>query len=317
MKKLLILLLAIVVVASANAQILKNIARSAGNQVKNSAENRASEEANKQVDKSVNKFFDNLVKEDTTKTKETKVAKPTGTTGNGGGDQPPAGVSSFMKSLGMSTEVPPHKEMFKFTAQIVSSTEGTDPKGKKTETVESTISLDEKTSDAMFRTKSQGNASSFIMDMENSCMIILNEAEGQKSGLISKIDLNQKGGNAPESKEETKVEDECKLTKTGKTKTISGFNCTEYRCETATEISVTWTTKDFSAKNNKIFGNSTPGVTYKVDGMDGMIIQTEFYSKSDKSSSIMTIKSIDMNKSSSFSLAGYQLSAFNFGGNKK
>jgi hypothetical protein len=317
MKKLFILAFAIMLVYSANAQLLKNIVRSAGNTVKNSAENRAVDETNKQVDKGVNKFFDNLLKGDTTKTKEKEKSEPaTKDSTSGGGDQPPAGVSNFMKSLGMSTEIPPHKEQYKFSAQIASVTQVTDENGKKGDEIESTINFDEKTSDGMFNSKIQGKTSSIIMDHENSCMIMLGQSEKDKTGIISKINLNQKAKTGNDANGKAKTEEECKMTKTGKTQTISGFNCSEYRCETADEISVAWVTKDFSAKNNSIFGGNTASAGYKTEGLDGMVIRYEFSSKKDKSSSTMTIKSIDMNKSSSFSLAGYQLTGFNLGGKK-
>jgi hypothetical protein len=311
MKKLLIVTLAIILTSSLNAQILRNIARSAGNQAKNSAENKASEEVNKQVDKSVNKFFDNLVKEDTTKkSKPQPTNAPQGGQANGGGnDQPPAGLSNFMKSLGVSTEVPPHKDAFKFTGQITSVIEGTDGSGEKTAPIESTICFDEGTTDAMFRSKVQGNSSAIVMDQANSCMIMLNESE--KTGLISKLDLSGQAGSTQTGT--AAQEDDCKMTKTGKTKSVSGYNCSEYRCENADGISIAWTTNDFGSKINKILGSSSTGTAYKTEGVEGMVIQYEFHSKSDKSSSIMTIKSIDMKKSSSISLAGYQFTALNIG----
>jgi hypothetical protein len=311
MKKIYLLTLVLALCLSGQSQILRSIVNSAKNQAVNSATNKATEKVDREVDKGVNKLFDDATKEDSIK--KSKEKPDQNSTSQGGGDQPPASMSKFMKSMGLSGEVPPHKELYKFTAQIVSVTEGTDGSGKKTEPVESTISLDEKSSDAMFRSKIQGNSSSIVMDQTNSCMIMVNESE--KSGIISKIDLSGQAGNTTTG-EATKTEDDCKMTKTGKTKSISGFNCSEYKCETATEISIAWTTKDFSAKNNKIFGNNGGGAKYRVDGMDGMVIQYEFYSKSDKSSSIMTIKAIDMNKSSSISLAGYQFTAFNIGQKK-
>jgi len=310
MKKLVLIVFVILFYLPGQSQILRSIANSAAHQAKSTAADKASEKVNKEVDKGVSKFFDGLAKEDTTQ----KVKETPGKAAPENGNQAPASVNNFMKRMGVSTEVPPHKELYKFSAQIVSITEGTDEKGKKIDPVESTIAFDEKTSDAMFKTKTQGNSSNAILDSENSCMIMLNEADGQKTGFATKFTMGQNGqAKAPNTTEaEGKDEEpECKMAKTGKTKNISGFNCSEYRCETEKEISVAWITKDFSAKNNKIFGSSAFGANYKTEGFDGMVIQYEFYSKSDKSSSIMTIKSIDMNKSSSCSLAGYQISGLN------
>lgn len=56
--------------------------------------------------------------------------------------------------------------------------------------------------------------------------------------------------------------------------------------------------------------------TYKTNGLDGMVIQYETKSKKDKSVVVMTVKDINMNKASSFSTKGYQISGFSFGGKK-
>lgn len=313
MKKLLILTLCVLFVSFTNAQILRNIARDAASHAKNTAANKASDKANEEVDKDVSKLIDNLTKEDSTKTKETKTS--TTAKKDTVGSRTSASVSNLMKSFGMSTEIPPHKDLYKFTGQITSVTEITDNKGKKGDAIESTISFDEKSSDAMFNSKISGNQSSIIIDHENSCMIMLTQNQNDKTGLISKIDLSQKGTSTQTGKD-SKPEPECKMVKTGKTQSISGFSCNEYRCETSSEISVAWVTKDYSAKTNSIFGGNSMSANYKTEGLDGMVIRYEFYSKTDKSSSIMTIKSIDMNKGSSCSLAGYQFTAFNFGQKK-
>jgi len=317
MKKLVIVTLALIMVTSLNAQILKNIARSATNQAKNSAENRAVDETNKQVDKGVNKFFDNLIKEDSTK-KEPQKDPAKVSTEQGADDQPPASMSKFMKSMGVSTEEVKHKDVYKFSSQIVMVMQATDSDGKKQDPAEYVSCFDETSSDASFVLGTKdGSSTTTIMDTENKCMLILTNSDGKKTGLASKFDPEAKSKTPEEKPGKTKksesIEDDCILAKTGKSQSISGYNCSEYRCETSESISIVWVTKDFSAKNNKLFGSNAMGKTYKTDGLDGMVIQYETHSKTDKSSSIMTIKSIDMKKSSSFSTAGYEISSFSFG----
>jgi hypothetical protein len=320
MKRLLFLTLALILVTSVNAQILRSIARSATNQVKNSAENRAVDETNKQVDKGVNKLFDNLIKDDTTKNKKNQNLKEQPDNNppeeGAGGNQPPASMSKFMKSMGVSSEEVKHKDVYKFSAQIVMVTQATNGEGEKMDPAEYKTCFNETTSDASFvMGNQQGGSSTTIIDQENKCMLMLSEKDGKKTGLASKFDPDAKAKPATEQKSES-AEEDCMLAKTGKSQTISGYSCLEYRCETSKSISVVWVTKEFAAKNNKLFGGNAMGKTYKTGGLDGMIIQYETISKTDKSSSIMTVKSIDMNKSSSFSTAGYEISSFSFGGNK-
>jgi hypothetical protein len=317
MKKLVIVTIALALSISGQSQILRSIVNSAKNQAVNSATNKASEKVNKEVDKGVNKMFDDAIKEDSIK--KSKEKPDQNSTGQGGGDQPPASMSKFMKSMGMSTEEVKHKDVYKFSSEIIMTMQATDGDGKKQEPAEYVSRFDEATSDASFvlGTK-EGSSTTTIIDQENTCMLILTEKDGKKTGLASKFDPTAK---APEEKPgkaqkgET-IQDDCLLAKTGKTQTISGYNCSEYRCESSESISIVWVTKDFSAKNNKLFGNNAMGKTYKTEGLDGMVIQYETHSKTDKSSSIMTIKSIDMKKSSSFSTAGYEISSFSFTGKK-
>jgi hypothetical protein len=320
MKKLLFVTFAIIFVTSVNAQVLKNIARGAGNKVLNSAGNRADKEVDKQIDKGVNKFFDKLIKEDTTKTKEnaTTGTAPTDTT-TGGNREAPASVNKFMKSFGISNEAVAHKDVYSFTGQITMTMEATDSDGKKAPVSEYVTCINDKTSDAMFKTSAKDNSSetSTIIDSENKCMLMLTDSKGKKTGFATKFDPNSSKNNNMEEKPASKTEESCTPAKTGNTKTISGYNCTEYRCEDKDGIIVVWTTKDFSASNNSIFSQNAVGKKYKTDGLEGMVIQYETHSKTDKSSSIMTIKDIDMSKSSSFSTVGYEISSFNLGGIKK
>jgi hypothetical protein len=320
MKKLLFVAFAIIFVTSVNAQVLKNIARGAGNKVLNSAGNRADKEVDKQIDKGVNKFFDKLIKEDTTKTKENETTgtAPTDTT-TGGKEEVPASVNKFMRSLGVSNEAIPHKDVYSFTGQIVMSIDVTDSNGKKAASSDYVTCFNDKTSDAMFKANAQDNSSetSTIIDLENKCMLMLTDSKGKKTGFATKFDPNASNNTNTGDKNAPKIEDECTPAKTGNTKTISGYNCSEYRCEDKESILIVWTTKDLSASNNSIFAQNAMGKKYKTDGFDGMVIQYETHSKTDKSSSITTIKSIDMSKSSSFSTVGYQISGFNLGGVKK
>jgi hypothetical protein len=310
MKKLIIVFLAMIMVTSVNAQILRSIARSAVNQAKNSAENRAEKEVDKKVDEEVNKSVDKMLESDSTDNKKS--------TQKASEDQDSVRASKFMTKLGISTKEVKHKDVYKFSSQIVMVMQATDSNGKKQDPGEYISCFDETTSDVSFVMGNQKDGSSTtIIDQENKCMLMLTDKDGKKTGFASKFDTDAKAKPATDEKPGTAqksepAEDDCKLTKTGKTQSISGYNCSEYRCENSEAISIAWVTKDFSSKNNKLFGNNAMGKSYKTEGLDGMVMQYETHSKKDKSSSIMTVKSIDMKKSSSFSTAGYEISNFSF-----
>lgn len=313
MKKLLFVILAILVVSSVDAQILRSIARSAANQAKNSAEDRASDEVDKQVDKSVNKFFDNLMKSDTTKKESVENQEKSDESSS----QPPESVARFMNSLGGKSDVK-HKDVYSFSSQMVMVTEITDADGKKMDPVEYELAFSEKTSDAMFKVKGNSGDGNMvtIVDSENSCFLILTDKDGKKTGLATKFSTDsskdEQEDNNEVNGETSDTEPDCRMTKAGNTKKISGYSCEEYRCETDEAVTVAWVSKEFGADINKLYGHNAWGGKYNTAGVDGMVIQYEMKSKKDKSSSVMTIKSVDMHKSSSFSMAGYEISGFNF-----
>lgn len=302
----------------AQAQMLKNIARGAVNQVKNSAEDRASEEVNKEVDKGVNKFIDNLLEEDSTQTpSNTNERKPS----ENAAENSQANVNRFMNNLGISTTEVAKKDVYKFSTQIVTVTESTDYDGSKEEPSEFIIYANDDNADFMFEVISEGKKSATIFDNENKCMLILSDENGQKTGFATKFDpeavaqgtnaIYQSGMATAELEEESEAP-ECEMTKTGRTKTISGYKCDEFKCETNSEIEVAWITKDFSASKNKMFGQTPWGSDFSNSMLEGMIMQYETKSKVDQSSSVMTVKSIDTNKKSSYSTVGYQISSLSF-----
>jgi hypothetical protein len=303
------------------AQILKSIVNSAANQAQKSATNKVSEKVNKQVDKGVNKLFDSLIKDDTTKVPEKEVPSAEGNSA----DKAPAALNGFMKKLGVSTEAIPHKDNYQFTAKVVIVFEATDEKGEKVTSTETETCVNEKTSDVLFRISgaAEVEASSItIIDKENSCMLNLSELNGKKSGFATKFDPNAANTlkpmpETPQSEGTTQTkDDDCTPVLSGKKEKISGFNCQEYRCESDESIVSVWVTKDLSNLNNKLFSNPAIGANYNTDGFDGMVIKYETKSKDDKSSSLMLFKSIDMNKSSSFSTVGYEISSFNINSKK-
>ncbi len=298
-------------IVPSQAQILRNIARSAVNSAKNSAEDRVEKEVDKKVEKEVNKLFDKALEKDSTKSSATNPAEKSGSSKS----DEPQDMSNIMKKLGVNTENVKYKESYKFNSQIVTEIIMTDADGKKAKPSEYVMGFNESTSDLMMKMNEQSNSTTTIIDTENSCMLMLTDSEGKKSGFASKFDPNAKapqGGQMPDSKTTEEKTEDCKMTKTGNSKTISGYSCNEYRCETSDEISVAWVTKDISASNNKMFKNSTFGSSFVTDGFEGMVIQYEFKSKKDKSETVTTVKSIDMNKQSSFSTKGYSVSSFSF-----
>ncbi len=318
MKKFIFLLMSIAMLGNMNAeaQILKDLARKAARQAKESVEDRASEEAEKkveeEVDEQVNKTIDKLLESDSTNNEEE------GTTH----DQPSNSGSSdraaaIMKAMGVETTDIPHKDVYKFNAEIVSITEVTNENGQKETPVESKMLMNADNSDILFTMKGEKDEGVSIIDKENACALILTQKDNKKTGLAIRVNpdnpeesMDEIPGMGTKYEDPNETVDECELKKTGKTKVISGYKCSEYRCETTDEVQVAWLTTELDS--DKRFNNMEWFNRYVNNELGGVVMSYETHSKTDQSSTIMTIKSIDWDKSNSFSTEGYEISSFSY-----
>jgi hypothetical protein len=294
---------------SSQAQLLERLAREAARQTQRSAEERARKEVQKEVDKQVNKAIDEVLEGDSTAVEKEKTATPRSDSER---------ASALMSAMGISTEVIDFEENYVFTSEIVTLSESTDADGNIAPSVETIMAVNEKNEDVMIVVKGEGQQAVTIIDNSNACMLLLTHENGKKSGIATKINID----NSDSIAENVTVpldaftygmddeQDECKPVKTGKSKTISGFKCQEYRCETETEIEILWTTKDVDFKENmkdvSWIGN------FSTNAFEGMIIRAENHSKQDKSSTIMTVTGVDWNKNNNFSTKEYEISSFSF-----
>ncbi|HPR32591.1 MAG TPA: DUF4412 domain-containing protein [Prolixibacteraceae bacterium] len=313
MKKLFlffILLLGISVVAP--AQILRGIVNRAANSAANKAEEKVGDEVEKQVDKQVSKFFDNMFKEDSTQAEnEAEDAENVENEEEESMPRSQKSISNFMNSFGTNTPVT-KKDTYRFTSQIVMLSEGTDADGNKIDPVDYIISYNDDNSDMLFAFRNnQGQESTIIVDTENKVSLILSNEKGNKTGIATKFDVEEgEEESASSSGSETEVSDEDCYAKTGKSRTINGYSCKEYRCETDEDVSSIWVTNDLNRKYNNIFARNPMGGKYKNGKIEGMVIEWTYRSKTDQSSSVMTVKSFDPKKSSSFSTEGYEIMSF-------
>jgi hypothetical protein len=322
MNKIVLIFLSVFMFASlsSEAQFLDRLAREAVRQAERSAEERATKEVQKEVDKQVNKAIDDIVESDSTSMDQKKAnSEPTLRSDS-------ERASAIMGALGISTADIDFKNQYVFTSFISTISESVDADGNAQEPVESDIFMNADSKDVMFEVRAENQMSNTIFDSENKCMLILTQENGKKTGMATKIDVDdsQDDVEAERSQPEETVpvpvsmyaedDDDCLPQKTGKSKTISGFKCYEYRCETDEEIDVIWTTKDVK------FDKKLSGLSW-VESLsnsvyDGMIIRYENYSKMDKSSTVTTITSVDYNKKNIFSAGDYEISSLSFTPNK-
>ena len=106
----------------------------------------------------------------------------------------------------------------------------------------------------------QAGQGMFIIDSENGAAIILNDEKGEKTGIVygmgalfSSLGQTINEEEIPETQEEYLANPNVK--KTGRTKTIAGYKCEEYKYEDETSSSEVWITKDVKMNAQDFFSN--------------------------------------------------------------
>lgn len=258
-------------------------------------------------------MFDNILKEDSSKTKKEEKKETASSSDSEAGM--PQSLSRLMGAMGTSANVK-KKDVYQFSSQIIMEMEMRDEDGKAMPATTSEIVFNDKNNDFGMKSNTQGAKTTFIFDYENKCTLILTDSDGKKSGLATTLNTEDLKKYAPEegvaSQEETK-EDDC-FKKTGNSKKINGYSCEEYLCDSEESTIHIWTTKELDKKINRAFNSNMMGGDFsKATEMNGVAIVYHFKSKKDKSESKSTLKSFDMNKSSSVSTVGYEIMGLSLG----
>jgi len=282
------------------------------------------------LNKGVNKALDSKLKkeEEERKKKDAEQKKAQGQQQNQSGNQSqgnsnPAGNFMQKKMMGMmGMKDVKHETVYNFTSSMTMEMQSTDSLGKKSEKMLYTTFFDKssrsfamefETTDQETKQKQQ---SQFIYDYKNWAMLILGGKSGEKSGIAmeipkdSTIEAQQKQGNQP-NQEQTKKDYNDYMSNykaTGRTKTIAGYNCSEYVYENPEGRAEMWVTKDVVFDYSKAYGQMgvtglTGGGTYGL----GTAMEWHFIKKNSKERSDMTVVDIKPSNPKSFNLAGYQI----------
>ena len=150
-----------------------------------------------------------------------------------------------------------------------------------------------------------GDKSIFLFDSDNNSMLILTDADGEKSGFAMYVD--------EETFEDSEGSDEVTnydQYKTGRTKNILGYTCEEYLMEDeASEVHM-WVSEKLGKEvrkemlmNQRAFGTSF----HHASDLDGMVMEYETLDKEDEERVVMQVTEVDMDHSHSISTYGYSV----------
>ena len=156
-------------------------------------------------------------------------------------------------------------------------------------------------------------STSFLFDHDNRAFMSLLSLE-PKMGTISAIPSDSAlAAQAKAQGEKTKPP---VVTKTGKSRTIAGYKCDEYKVEEPDKggYSMVWMTKDLKIMADKRYwGTSGMPAYYNYPGFEGAVmLAMEEYDKSNKLAAKMETQEINENFRHSISTVGYKFTKVNF-----
>jgi hypothetical protein len=161
--------------------------------------------------------------------------------------------------------------------------------------------------------QNDGKAGIFILDYKNKATIILS-ADNENSGIAYGMDedftddrLNSEIENSTPVKDEETGTENPLLKKTGRTKTIAGYKCEEYRYDDKNITSRLWITKDFHWSNRDMLQKAFSGSVYSHEVPDGFLMESETKDKSTGKKMIFRVTEVNKDKTISFNMADYEI----------
>ncbi|MFZ6050624.1 hypothetical protein [Halocola ammonii] len=194
-----------------------------------------------------------------------------------------------------------------------------DKKGKATDEMEYTMLFSESQSYFGMYGTNQGTSFKMVFDYDNLQMITMPEAQpGAPSyGMVMSLDEG-----VFESEEGEMESSDITFVETGRTKTINGFSCKEYKLENADDEdyeTFVWTTMDSDMEWTSYFQAMSEQQKMKMQMPEsypeGMVVQTVMESTKNDEKTVMTIKNMKKNSNETLSTSGYKF--MSMGGKKK
>ncbi|GAB3648047.1 hypothetical protein GCM10028791_11170 [Echinicola sediminis] len=282
----------------AEAQFIKKLKKAAEQGVQNAVERRVSQEVENAAQRQTDKYLEQV------------FGPPSEYEGGGGYD-----YGKIMGSANFNVDT---EESYHFKGYTDMEITGTDEKGKAIDPVIVKSLLSEQADCWAMELESNDKdvkETVMIFDQKNQATILLMESDkGEKSSMAYGIDWNKMMDNAAENQIETAEESDFSVQKTGNTKTILGYPCEEYRSENEEFEANYWVSTSpingytsFWSKQNSMMSKNTRMKynTYMEKFPDGDIMEMNYRSKEDKSTSHMKIVEINDSQKFDYEMAAY------------
>lgn len=305
MKKLVIPIIVLLILPSyniCNAQaILRNIANRAKNKVEERVEKKVEQKVDQEVEKEVDKRLDEALEIDSTYDNSEKAVE----------ERSNARGQKIMNRIGMNSAPANYENSYSFSSNVKMETESYNKKGKlESKGYLNTYwgsSMDVYAYEIVDEERAEDEKGLFIFDAKNMVSIILSEKEGEKTGIVTGLDLSQMVVPDSLKNEAGNVALNKNVRKTGSTKTILGYKCDEYVYEDAEDVSNVWITKDKTWKTGSLFGSVYKNPNLTNGFPQGFVMEADTKHIATGERNVLKVTEINENIKKNIDLATYQV----------
>jgi hypothetical protein len=289
----------------------QRILRKLQEKVQEKVEEKVEERADKKIDEAIDKQLDKI--EESLENESDSVSGDIGSRTDRDREQR---MQNILKGIGVSGEPVPVADNYTFDHMIEMHVESFDKNGKKESEGEFITHLSKNSKSMAYQVVSgdMGNPGQgmFIIDAENGATIILNEEKGEKTGIVygmgaffSSIGETYEEENLEETPEAYLANPNVK--KTGRTKTIAGYKCEEYKFNDEETESEVWITQDLKMNTQDFFSTLFKTNLYARGVPWGYMMEATSLDKESGEKSVMQVTRVDANSNARFNLSDYQI----------
>ncbi len=309
-KVTLLILFSVIIIQPVHSQrLLKRLQEKVQDKVEEKVEERAEKKVDETIDNQLDKIEDSLEKD----TEETSDGPVTDAERN---NRRQERMQNILKGVGISGEPVPFSDSYSFNHLIQMHIESYDKNGKKESEGEFITHLNPVSKCMAYQMVSgdidQPGQGMFIIDAENGATIILSEENGERTGIV--YGMGAFFSSIGETYEEESLEETPEsyllnpnVTKTGRSKSIAGYKCDEYRYNDETSESEIWITTDLKMNTQDFFSTLFKTSLYSHGIPWGYMMEATTIDKETGEKSFMQVTKVDASSNVRYTMADYTI----------
>ena len=288
--------------------LLKKLSNKAKETIEKKVEKKAEDKVEEEVGKKVDETFESMEKETEAEEQEKQEQEAT---------NEPRGMGALkgmLGKMGMDTTPVEVEDNYTFTSNVKMLMESYKSNGELESKGDINSFFNESSNTFAYeitdqKNKDQGEAF-MIYDQKNKASIILSEKDGKKQGIVTGINLSMSQENMQTLDD---VDDQdltalnANIKKTGKTKTILGYKCSEYKYKDKEVESTFWMTKDKVWKVNNMMSAIYKSSQYSSGFPAGFMMEMESNNLQTKEKNILKVTEVNEHIKKTVSLSDYEV----------